>query len=213
MIVYIIGNNRMSDSDSNNNSSSSEEEPYQNEDNTSTIKRKRDISGVIEIQPEPTSCGRDRQSKKKRVLAVASVTPAEKRRQSGGTNNKKGSRALGLSVSSVSSMSQAVLPVISEHFSESSAVREFVRGHIYPKKKTIFCEDELVFGSPLAKSVSEYMLYAKDGFYRRKRETVYEARQAVEVCFWTRNQETVRRVLREKLNNSVSRYRYRMKSK
>ena len=65
----------------------------------------------------------------------------------------------------------------------------------------------------MANSVIEYMLYAKEGFYRRKKESVFTARRAIEVKFWTRNQEAVRRVLKEKVNNALSRYREKMTSK
>jgi hypothetical protein len=211
MVVAIMWYNSMSTSGGNYENSSSEEEDDNTKDRSSV---KRRHSGNPSTKDSQRAKNKEGYSKKK---AASSITPSHKQvRQGGGTANK-GSRVPGLHVASstsVSSMSQVgmTMPIV-EHYSESSAVREFVRGVIYPKKKTIFCNDELVFGSQLSKLVVNYMLYANEGFYRRKKEAAYSARQQVEVSFWTRNQETVRRVLREKLNNSISRFRYKMGSK
>jgi hypothetical protein len=118
---------------------------------------------------------------------------------------------------SVSSLSQGgTIPSndgLNVHYSESNAVREYVRSEIYPKKKTIFCDQEIIYGSALATKVIEYILYNKDGFYRRKKETTYAKRRTVEVAFWTRNQEIVRRALKEKVNNSLSRFKEKLESK
>ena len=65
----------------------------------------------------------------------------------------------------------------------------------------------------MANKVIEFMLYSKEGFYREKEEPLFTVRRAVEVKFWTRNQEPVRRVLKEKVNNALARYRDKMESK
>ena len=114
---------------------------------------------------------------------------------------------------SISPMSQVVSNTESVHYSESSAVREFVRSHVYPRKKTIFCDAEVIYGSNLANKVIEFMLYSTEGFYRGKKEPLFTVRRAVEVNFWTRNQEPVRRVLKEKVNNALAHYREKMESK
>ena len=99
------------------------------------------------------------------------------------------------------------------HYSESSAVREYVRSDVYPRKKPIFCDEEVIYGSQLANRVIEHMLYANNGFYRLQKEVDFNKQRDVEVKFWNRNQEPVRRVLREKVNNALSRYRIKMESK
>ena len=99
------------------------------------------------------------------------------------------------------------------HSSEISAVREYVRSEIYPKKKTIFCDQELMYGSPLANTVIQYICYENEGYYRWKKAATYAGIKAIEVGFWTRNQETVRRVLKEKVNNSLSRFKEKLESK
>ena len=92
-------------------------------------------------------------------------------------------------------------------------MREYVRSDVYPRKKTIFCDEEEIYGSQLASRVLEHLLYVKEGFYRFQKEGSFTKRREVEVKFWNRNQEPVRRVLREKVNNALSRYRDKMESK
>ena len=114
----------------------------------------------------------------------------------------------------VSSMSHAGCTAGSSvHDSEKCAVREYVRQEIYPKKKTVFCGKELIYGSALASKVIEHILYDRKGFYRQKKANEFSGRREAEVGFWTRNQETVRRVLKEKVNNSISRFKEQLKSK
>ena len=70
-----------------------------------------------------------------------------------------------------------------------------------------------MYGSALATKVIDFIVYAKDGFYRMKRDPTFAGRKATEVGFWTQNQETVRRVLKEKANNSLSRFKEKLESK
>ena len=99
------------------------------------------------------------------------------------------------------------------HYNEISAVQEYVRSDIYPKKKTFVCDTELMYGSALANNVIDYILYADDGFCRWEKAETFAGRKTVEVGFWNRNQETVRRVLKEKVNNSLSRFKEKLESK
>jgi hypothetical protein len=136
MVVDIMWYNNMLPSDENDNDSSSEEEKeYRNE--SGSIKRK--WNGSLWTKDTPRDNHRVGSSKKK---AATSVTPSQKQIQPGNGTANKGGRVPGLHVSSsalISSMSQMGMPMPTvEHYSESSAVREFVRGDIYPRKKTFF---------------------------------------------------------------------------
>ena len=141
----------------------------------------------------------------------------QKKKQVRSSEEQHASRDVpGLSVvasASVSSISNLGSSEISISYNESSAVRGFVRTDIYPLKKKIFCDSEIGYGSTLARRVVESMMYDMDGFYRRKKDPSYKVRKVNEMAFWARNQQTVRKVLREKVNNSLTRYRNKMESK
>ena len=75
----------------------------------------------------------------------------------------------GLSVmtnASISSVSNLGSSKSSVSYNEISAVRGYVRSDIYPRKKTIFCDEEIGYGSTLSTTIIDYIMYAKNGFYR-----------------------------------------------
>ena len=57
-------------------------------------------------------------------------------------------------------------------------MKEHIRTDIYKRKKTFFSEQELVYGSPLANKVIEFILYAKDGLYRGKKPACFTGKSA-----------------------------------
>ena len=184
-----------------------------------------DETNQVNDGPSPQAKGTKKRKGVGEVEAAGKKSRRDNKKKDARTSSKggkPGGRPPVLSIStaaSVSSLSHGgyVTPNNggSVHYSESesSAVREYVRSEIYPKKKTIFCDEELMYGSALANKVIEFVIYAKEGLYRMKREPTFAGRKAVEVGFWTRNQETVRRVLKEKVNNSLSRFKEKLESK
>jgi hypothetical protein len=124
--------------------------------------------------------------------------------------------APGLSVAEASQQTR-LRAVVGEgsnmQYGEDLAVKNYVRHCIYPKKKTFFSEQEYKFGSPLAGKVINFILYDRKGHYKMEPVVDKVAKTSMEIAFWTRVRELVRKVLKEKLNNSLSRFREKFESK
>jgi hypothetical protein len=223
-IVIIIHNTKMSDSNEDRDFDSDLED---NDHETNDIgaggpksRRRGCVQGGRNARKLPRHDARNNTAGGGMERAAASVTPFRMLPpgpggRTFGINANGVPPALSVSSgSSVSCLSQTGFPSNNGmHNSETTAVREYVRTEIYPRKKTIFCDKELMYGSPLANNVIQHMLYANNGFYRGKKPTTFIERRSTEVGFWTRNQEIVRRVLKEKVNNSLSRFKEKLESK
>jgi hypothetical protein len=92
-------------------------------------------------------------------------------------------------------------------------VKNYVRHFIYPKKKTFFSDKDNRYGSVLANTVINFILYDKKGHYKMKPEVDVAVKAGVDMAFWARVMDSVRKVLKEKLNNSISRFREKFESK
>ena len=129
MVVAIMWYNSTMSMSGENYENSSSEEDEENTKYRSSVKQK--LNGSPSTKDTQRAKNKEGYSKKK---AASSITPSHKQMRQGGGTANKGSRVPGLHVASsasVSSMSQMgmTMPIV-EHYSESSAVREFVRGVI-----------------------------------------------------------------------------------
>jgi hypothetical protein len=153
-----------------------------------------------------------RQSEQERKSRGAGKSATDSTRRQGG----RGTGAPGLSVA-MEATEVRMRAVVGEgtnmHYGEDGAVKNFVRQCIYPKKKTFFSEQEYMFGSALAKRVIHFILYDRRGHYKMEFLVDKVAKASMEIAFWARVVDSVRRVLKEKLNNSLSRFREKFVSK
>ena len=153
-----------------------------------------------------------RQSEQARKSRCVGKSAASSTRQQGG----RGTGAPGLSVAMEATeirMRAVVGEEADVNYGEDMAVKNFVRHCIYPKKKTFFSEQEYMFGSALACRVINFILYNRRGHYKMECPLDRVAKASMEIAFWARVVDSVRRVLKEKLNNSLSRFRDKFVSK
>ena len=128
--------------------------------------------------------------------------------------NRTGAPGLAIALETDESRMRAVVGEGSNiHYGEDLAVKNYVRHCIYPKKKTFFSEREYRFGSPLAERVINFILYDRKGHYKMQPTIERAAKTSMEIAFWSRVMDLVRKVLKEKLNNSLSRFREKFESK
>jgi hypothetical protein len=153
-----------------------------------------------------------RQSEQERKSRGAGKSATDSTRRQGG----RGTGAPGLSVA-MEATEVRMRAVVGEgtnmHYGEDGAVKNFVRQCIYSKKKTFFSEQEYMFGSALACRVIHFILYDRRGHYKMEFPLDKVAKASMEIAFWARVVDSVRRVLKEKLNNSLSRFREKFVSK
>lgn len=98
---------------------------------------------------------------------------------------------------------------------EESFIRQCIKKVVFPKKKVIFHDSEIAYGTDTAKNVIDYVLYHPTlGCYRRDKDKMKpEEILQMETQFWIRNESKVRLAHKVRLNNTVGAFKKKFKSK
>jgi hypothetical protein len=163
-----------------------------------------------------TTREKDRRQSTRRVTQDGRSSRQHASQPPPGQNVEEATRTPGIAVAMVAAETR-LRAVLGEgnnvHYGESLQVKNYVRHFIYPKKKTFFSDKDYRYGSALANTVIDFILYNKKGHYKMKPEVDEAVKAGVDMAFWARVMDSVRKVLKEKLNNSISRFREKFESK